>query len=60
MEFTEEQLKFIQEKRPELIKKSEPTLNNAIVAFLKKYEVDVKPPKATNRKVELLQVRLLE
>ena len=35
MEFTEDQLKFIQ-KKPELIKKNEPSLNYAIVEFKKK------------------------
>lgn len=54
MEFTEEELKFIQEKRPELIKKPEPTLNTAIVAFLKKYEVAVQPPKDTSRRDRLI------
>ena len=49
MEFTKEQLKFIQNKRPELIKKKEPSLNTAIVEFLKKYEVFVKPPKDKSR-----------
>ena len=49
MEFTEEQLKFIKEKKPELIKKPEPSLNYAIVEFLKTYEVFVKPPKDRSR-----------
>jgi len=49
MEFTKEQLQFIQEKKPELIKKPEPSLNDAIVEFLKKYEVFVKPPKDKSR-----------
>ena len=49
MEFTKEQLQFIQEKKPELIKKPEPSLNYAIVEFLKKYEVFVKPPKDRSR-----------
>ena len=49
MEFTEVQLQFIQEKKPELIKKPEPSLNDAIVEFLKKYEVFVKPPKDRSR-----------
>ena len=49
MEFTEDQLQFIQEKKPELIKKPEPSLNDAIVEFLKKYEVFVKPPKDRSR-----------
>ena len=49
MEFTEDQLQFIQENKPELIKKPEPSLNDAIVEFLKKYEVFVKPPKDRSR-----------
>ena len=49
MEFTKEQLQFIQEKKPELIKKPEPSLNDAIVEFLKTYEVFVKPPKDKSR-----------
>ena len=49
MEYTEDQLQFIQEKKPELIKKPEPSLNDAIVEFLKKYEVFVKPPKNKSR-----------
>jgi len=49
MKYTEEQLKFIREKKPELIKKPEPSLNDAIVEFLKKYEVFVKPPKDKSR-----------
>ena len=51
MEYTEDQLKFFREKKPELIKKPEPTLNDAIVAFLKKYEVFVTPPKS-NRAID--------
>ena len=43
MKYTEEQLNFIQEKRPELKKKAQPSLNTVIVLFLKKYEVYVKP-----------------
>ena len=54
MEFTEEQLKFIQEKKPELVKKPEPNLNTAIVPFLKKYEVDVQPPKDTSRRDKVI------
>ena len=42
MEYTEEQLKiFIKEKRPDLVKKPEPSLNDAVIAFLEKYEVKV-------------------
>ena len=49
MEFTEEQLQSICIECPELIKKLEPRLNDAIVEFLKKYEVFVKPPKDKSR-----------
>ena len=45
MKYTEEQLKYIQLNKPELIKKTEPNLNDAIVEFLKKYKLFVKPPK---------------
>ena len=45
MGYTEEQLNFIQLRKPELIKKTEPSLNDAIVEFLKRYEVFVEPPK---------------
>ena len=48
MKLTDLELKFILEKKPELIKKPEPTLNDAIVSFLKKYEVYVTPPKKKN------------
>ena len=44
MEYTEEQLNFIQEIRPALKKKAHPSLNTVIVLFLKKYEVYVTPP----------------
>ena len=49
MEYTEEQLQLIRTEFPELIKKPEPSLNDAIVEFLKKYEVFVKPPKDRSR-----------
>ena len=49
MEYTKEQLQLIRTEFPELIKKPEPSLNNAIVEFLKKYEVFVKPPKDRSR-----------
>ena len=44
MKYTNSQLNIIYDKRPDLIQKPEPTLNDAIVAFLKKYEVYVTPP----------------
>ena len=43
MKYSKSQLHLISEKKPELIEKPEPTLNDAIVAFLKKYEVFVTP-----------------
>ena len=46
MKYSKSQLNLIFDKKPELIKKPEPTLNDAIVAFLKKYEVFVTPPKS--------------
>ena len=49
MEYTKEQLQLIRTEFPELIKKPEPSLNDAIVEFLKKYEVFVKPPKDRSR-----------
>ncbi len=45
MKYTEYQLQFIRRKFPELIYKPELSLNDAIVEFLKKYEVYVTPPK---------------
>ena len=51
MKYSKSQLNLIYDKKPELIKKSEPTLNDAIVAFLKKYEVYVTPPKS-NRAID--------
>ena len=41
MKYTEEQLKFILERKPELIKKKEPNLDLAIIEFLKNHEVYV-------------------
>ena len=49
MKYTEDQLIFIRRKLPELIYKPEPKLNDAIVEFLKKYEVFVKHPKDKSR-----------
>ena len=39
MEYTEQQLRFIQEKRPELKLEPEATIDYVIVEFQKKYEV---------------------
>jgi len=48
MKYTEEQLKFLLNKKPELKKKPEPCLNTAVVEFLKTYRIYVKllPTKA--------------
>ena len=43
MEYTEEELEYILEKKPELNIKPIPSLDDVIVEFLKKYEVFVKP-----------------
>ena len=48
MKYTNSQLNIIYDKRPDLIQRPEPTLNDAIVAFLKKYEVYVNPPKGNS------------
>ena len=50
MGITQSQVKIIQDKRPDLRFKTIPTLDDLIVAFLRKYDVDVKPPKETNRR----------
>ena len=50
MPYTERQLLFIREKRPELRLKLVPKLDDVVVAFLSKYEVFVQPPKNTNRR----------
>ena len=43
MEYTKEQINFIQSKRPELEFKEIPNLDDVIIEFLKKFEVYVKP-----------------
>ena len=43
MKYTEEELEYILEKKPELNIKPIPSLDDVIVEFLKKYEVFVKP-----------------
>ena len=44
MKYTDRQINIIYDNRPDLIQKPKPTLNDAIVAFLKKYEVYTTPP----------------
>jgi len=51
MEYTNEEITFIQSKKPEFRRKPVPSLDGAIVAFLKKYEVFVKPMTSGTRKV---------
>ena len=43
MTFTQRQVQIIQEKRPDLRFQPIPTLDDLIIEFLKKYDVDVKP-----------------
>ena len=50
MKYTEEQLKFIQSRKPEFIPKPIPSLDAVIVEFLLKYEVYVTPPKNSKAK----------
>ena len=47
MEYTKEQIEFIQKKKIEFKLKLVPSLNGVIVQFLKKYEVYVQPPKSS-------------
>ena len=51
MKYTDRQINIIYDNRPDLIQKPEPTLNDAIVEFLKKYEVYVTPPSG-NRAID--------
>ena len=48
MEYTQDQIKFIQKKKPEFNLKAVPSLDGVVVEFLKKYEVYVQPPKNRN------------
>ena len=50
MKYTEEELEYILEKKPELKIKPIPSLDDVIVEFLKKYEVFVKPI-TSNKKI---------
>ena len=38
MKYSEEELKIIHEKRPDLIRKPDPSTNNAIIEFLRRYD----------------------
>ncbi len=48
MKYSPSELNFILDKYPKYRKKNQLSLNDAIVAFLKKYEVYVTPPKSNN------------
>ena len=48
MEYTQDQIKFIQKNKPEFILKAVPSLDGVVVEFLKKYEVYVQPPQNRN------------
>ena len=52
MEYTEEQIKFIQENYPDFGFKIIPSLDTVVVEFLKKYEVFVKPMTSGTRDVK--------
>ena len=39
MKYSEEELKIIYEKRPDLIRKPNPSTNNAVIEFLKRYDL---------------------
>ena len=45
MHYSEEELNIIHEKRPDLRRKPDPSTNNAIIEFLKKYDLSSKLPK---------------
>ena len=51
MPYTESQLIYIREKRPELRLKAVPKLDEVIVKFLEKFEVFVKPATSSKRNV---------
>ena len=48
MEYTKDQIKFIQKNKPEFILKAVPSLDGVVVEFLKKFEVYVQPPQNRN------------
>ena len=45
MKYSEEELNIINEKRPDLRKKPEPSTNTAIIEFIKRYELACQLPK---------------
>ena len=49
MEYTKEQINFIQSRKPEFIPKPVPSLDSVIVEFLERYEVYLKPASTSKR-----------
>ena len=49
MEYTKEQINFIQSRKPEFIPKPVPSLDAVIVEFLERYEVYLKPASTSKR-----------
>ena len=49
MEYTKEQINFIQIRKPEFIPKPVPSLDSVIVEFLERYEVYLKPASTSKR-----------
>tara|TARA_Y100000589_G_scaffold322445_1_gene355386 strand:- start:89 stop:571 length:483 start_codon:yes stop_codon:yes gene_type:complete len=45
MKYSEEELNIIHERRPDLIRKPDPSTNNAIIEFLKRYDLVSQLPK---------------
>ena len=50
MKYSKKELNFIQKKRPDLIRKPEPSTNTAIIEFLRKYNLVSQIPKDMNSK----------
>ena len=51
MAFTQRQVQIIQEKRPDLRFQPIPDLDDLIIEFLKKYDVDVKPTTSKSKSI---------
>ena len=52
MEYSEDQIKFIQKNNPDFDFKVVPSLDSVVVEFLKKYEVFIKPMTSGTRDVK--------
>ena len=61
MRYSEEELKIIHEKRPDLIKEPDPSTNNAVIQFLRKYDLFSQIPKnATSQEWMFLKQKALD